>query len=74
MTDQSSSRDGSCDLRIDMPWDRWFGSFDNGTAESRARQQERMKALKRHTWAVLVADFLTKGVVAHELLLKSDPE
>ena len=36
---------------IDMPWDRWFGSFDNGTAESRTRQQDRMKAMKRHTSA-----------------------
>ncbi len=33
---------------VDMPWDRWFGSFDNGTAESRTRQQARMIALKRH--------------------------
>ena len=30
-----------------MPWDVWFGSFDNGTTESRERQRARLKAAKR---------------------------
>ena len=31
----------------EMPWDVWFGSFDNGTTESRERQRARLKAAKR---------------------------
>ena len=33
----------------EFPWDAWFGSFDNGTAESRQRQRDRLKKLNRKT-------------------------
>lgn len=28
---------------VEMPWDRWFGSFDDGTPEARQRIRSRMK-------------------------------
>lgn len=30
---------------VDMPWDKWFGSFNDGTAEARTRAKKRLREL-----------------------------
>ena len=32
---------------IEMPWDQWFGSFDDGTKEGRLAQRTRVRAMGR---------------------------
>lgn len=32
----------------EMPWDKWFGSFDDGTPEARQRIRNRMKLRREH--------------------------